>query len=373
MYFVLVLINLRLMTAFFNGFAPLCLSITLQPVSDHRLGLQSKTQQTAQIMLVPKLETDTPSALSLASCPSQKKKYIPKKMREMVWDKYIGENIAVSPCWCCQSTNIKNTDFVCGHVIAESCGGDTNVDNMRPICSMCNLSMGTKNMHEFMKLLGKKPRDDINGNTGDSLWKHLNLVGLKSACEFFGKKYKTNDSRKQLIFRLSGTDSSVFLLQMLNRLSSDELSALSVETKTSLAKSIASNATPDIFKHLSIRRKTNGQGVEVSFISKPKRQTSLAEAVTEDVATTTYDSHWAKLGTKYLKEACLHFRLSASGTRDSLIKKLSKHNCRAFLESKTVAQLKGMVVNHCCGTSLVVPVSKKKDLVSLLLTSSQIY
>ncbi len=199
------------MTAPFNGFAPLCLSITLRPVSDHR----SAAQQDARIVLVPKLEADATSSLTLAPGQSRKKKCIPKKMREMVWDKYIGESIAVSPCWCCQSTNIKNTDFVCGHVIAESCGGDTNVDNMRPICSMCNLSMGTKNMHEFMKLLGKKPRDDISAGNGDSLWKHLSLVGLKSACEFFGRDYKAGDSRQLLATRLCGTDSSVFLLQML--------------------------------------------------------------------------------------------------------------------------------------------------------------
>ena len=41
--------------------------------------------------------------------------------------------------------------FHCGHVIPECKGGKTNLSNLKPICQTCNLSMGTKNMDEFMK------------------------------------------------------------------------------------------------------------------------------------------------------------------------------------------------------------------------------
>ena len=36
-----------------------------------------------------------------------------------------------------------------GHNIAESKGGKTNVKNLRPICSQCNKSMGTRSITEF--------------------------------------------------------------------------------------------------------------------------------------------------------------------------------------------------------------------------------
>ena len=43
--------------------------------------------------------------------------------------------------------------FEAGHIIAERCGGPTNIENLRPICSLCNRSMGLKNMIDFMKIL----------------------------------------------------------------------------------------------------------------------------------------------------------------------------------------------------------------------------
>jgi hypothetical protein len=53
--------------------------------------------------------------------------------------------------------------FQCGHVIAEANGGVIHVDNLRPICSICNQSMGTENMDDFRKRCGfiKKPTQKI--------------------------------------------------------------------------------------------------------------------------------------------------------------------------------------------------------------------
>ena len=39
--------------------------------------------------------------------------------------------------------------FHCGHVISEADGGPTTVDNLRPVCATCNLSMRTQNMEKF--------------------------------------------------------------------------------------------------------------------------------------------------------------------------------------------------------------------------------
>ena len=81
-----------------------------------------------------------------------KKKAIPKAMKRLVWDTYIGENIGKSLCTCCNHVYIRQIEFHCGHIIPEANGGEINVDNLRPICAQCNLSMGTTNMNEFRKM-----------------------------------------------------------------------------------------------------------------------------------------------------------------------------------------------------------------------------
>ena len=48
--------------------------------------------------------------------------------------------------------NDKNLySFECGHVVSEKNGGKPTIDNLRPICSFCNKSVGTMNMEEFKK------------------------------------------------------------------------------------------------------------------------------------------------------------------------------------------------------------------------------
>lgn len=74
--------------------------------------------------------------------PSKKKKHIRKALREQVWIQKAGKvfEAKCSTPWC---ENLMNVfDFHCGHNIPESQGGPTNVDNLIPLCSRCNLSMG---------------------------------------------------------------------------------------------------------------------------------------------------------------------------------------------------------------------------------------
>ena len=79
------------------------------------------------------------------------KKNIPKTLKKMVWDKYIGPDIGKTKCMCCKHQEIRQIEFHCGHIIAEVNGGNTSIDNLRPICAQCNLSMGKMNMDIFMK------------------------------------------------------------------------------------------------------------------------------------------------------------------------------------------------------------------------------
>jgi hypothetical protein len=81
----------------------------------------------------------------------RKKKAIPKKIKMEIWAKYIGNQHGESECWCCHDTLITQLHFVAGHFKAEAKGGGVTVDNLRPICSGCNSSMGTKDMDEYMR------------------------------------------------------------------------------------------------------------------------------------------------------------------------------------------------------------------------------
>lgn len=85
-----------------------------------------------------------------------KRNNIPLKVRQMTWRKYIGDTMD-GKCWCCDySISIEN--WHAGHVIAYSKGGPNSVDNLRPLCQGCNLSMGNRPMQDYVnehKLTGK--------------------------------------------------------------------------------------------------------------------------------------------------------------------------------------------------------------------------
>ena len=88
----------------------------------------------------------------ISSQQSYKKKHISSRLRQLVWKQYAPVNSMVSECFLCQEV-IQFESFHCGHDIPESKGGETNLSNLRPICSACNLSMGTKTMQEMKTLL----------------------------------------------------------------------------------------------------------------------------------------------------------------------------------------------------------------------------
>lgn len=80
-----------------------------------------------------------------------KKKRISATLKRLVWNYWIGEEIGKSKCLCCKITDITAFSFNCGHIIAESKGGETILSNLKPICQNCNSSMASMNMDDFMK------------------------------------------------------------------------------------------------------------------------------------------------------------------------------------------------------------------------------
>jgi hypothetical protein len=87
------------------------------------------------------------------SKPKKKvKKTIPKTLKNMVWDKYIGREKGTGECNCCHN-EIDAKHFECGHVLSEAKGGELSINNLRPVCSLCNKSMNTQNMEEFSQII----------------------------------------------------------------------------------------------------------------------------------------------------------------------------------------------------------------------------
>jgi 5-methylcytosine-specific restriction endonuclease McrA len=88
-----------------------------------------------------------------------KRKSIPKAVKTSLWNIHIGEDKAKGDCSVCKS-EIKVTNFEAGHIISHAKGGEDNIDNLLPICSLCNKSMGTENLIDYkIKYYNKVKKD----------------------------------------------------------------------------------------------------------------------------------------------------------------------------------------------------------------------
>jgi 5-methylcytosine-specific restriction endonuclease McrA len=81
----------------------------------------------------------------------RRKKTIPSSLKTAIWKKYIGADKGVYPCWCCEDAEMDKREFHAGHVIPESKGGPSSIENLRPVCASCNLSMGDRHMMDFIR------------------------------------------------------------------------------------------------------------------------------------------------------------------------------------------------------------------------------
>jgi len=104
-----------------------------------------------------------------------KKETIPKRIRELVWTTHNSEVFA-NKCyvsWCDNKINVFN--FQVGHDIPESKGGTLDIDNLKPICGNCNLSMSNKySIKEWSNLI--KNKSLINNNLINNNLINNNLI-----------------------------------------------------------------------------------------------------------------------------------------------------------------------------------------------------
>lgn len=92
----------------------------------------------------------------------KKRASIPQAVREQTWNKWCKQVYFKRKCyvkWC--KNIITPFTFQAGHVISNAKGGDTNVNNLRPICTACNLGMGTMCMREWSRKYNPKKTKKI--------------------------------------------------------------------------------------------------------------------------------------------------------------------------------------------------------------------
>ena len=87
---------------------------------------------------------------SIKAPPRVPKKRIPKKVKNDSWDKYIGVEKGQAKCIVCKITTINSKDFEAGHIISDKNGGGIHVNNIMPICGLCNKSMSAENMDSYI-------------------------------------------------------------------------------------------------------------------------------------------------------------------------------------------------------------------------------
>jgi len=71
-------------------------------------------------------------------------------VKSSCWKRWHG-NLGVANCFVCQDTELRMDNFQAGHITARSVGGADTVQNLIPICSKCNQSMGSQNLYDFKR------------------------------------------------------------------------------------------------------------------------------------------------------------------------------------------------------------------------------
>lgn len=110
---------------------------------------QNKLKEIEKLKIFDELEEEIKKQKNIKK---YKKKSIPKAIKNNVWNLYFN-NLAEGFCKICKCRLIRD-NWECGHIIAESKGGETIVSNLTVLCSQCNKSMGSNNLEDFMKKYG---------------------------------------------------------------------------------------------------------------------------------------------------------------------------------------------------------------------------
>jgi hypothetical protein len=102
---------------------------------------------------LPVLQEIAPKSVEILNTKKPKKEKIPAAVKNTLWYKYFSDSI-IGKCQCCKIESISKSIFDAGHIVSEYEGGKVELSNLRPICKLCNSSMGKMNMDVFIKKYG---------------------------------------------------------------------------------------------------------------------------------------------------------------------------------------------------------------------------
>ena len=234
------------------------------------------------------------------------KEKIPLAVRNAVWGKYVGMSYNAL-CFCCNFEPITKVNYECGHIISEKNGGKIHLDNLRPICSACNKSVGSKNMEHFMEQYGFIKNNNWNGIK-------INQTFLMSA--------NVSNKITHAMENISISD-NVLNNESNNDIESDIKDDLVTKNKKSkkhvVCKARSRNnllSGPEVFldeltfekiKRLCTMFSLSLRGTKNDLI---KRIINIKKSLSKNLDMLTF---------KQLKQLCIMFNLSQCGTKNELI------------------------------------------------------
>lgn len=113
------------------------------------LGVFSQYEWLKRLVEVNKLNSSIPNYSSIPHLAiNSKSRKISKAKRRRVWQKRNNKNSLLGKCFVCKC-QIDYDTFESGHVISHFWGGSTSLDNLEPICSVCNKDMGVENLLKY--------------------------------------------------------------------------------------------------------------------------------------------------------------------------------------------------------------------------------
>lgn len=121
--------------------------------------------------------------------PTQRKKTIPKALKTKVWNDNISPDTKIGNCYVCQA-KLHFDNFHCGHQIAEKNGGELKLENLKPVCMLCNTSMGSMDMNEFIETYGFKNEQQFTFTEDSSIADILNQLDKTTKKKFITTLYE---------------------------------------------------------------------------------------------------------------------------------------------------------------------------------------